>query len=146
MRAFSVLHADSFSFSPPCSVYSFLQRITTIVLLVLYLFSIILSLLFLHICLLSTFRQRIQFTRVLLINSRIQTMDIKLLLFKFVYLSSFCMDFILCVCVCAVPKILLFYVFKNILYSIPRWKYSSIYDVSSCIGWKWLIGSCMSVW
>ncbi len=59
---------------------------------------------------LSTLRQRIQFTRALLINSGTQTMDVKLWLYKFVYLSSFCMAFFsVCVCV-SVPDHCLLYI------------------------------------
>lgn len=96
------------------------------------------SLFVLHICLLSTCRQRIQFTRVLLINSRIQTMDVKLLLFKFVYLSSFCIFSSLCMCV--YPRSF-FLIFLFYLTSLIR-----NIAIFSCIGWKLLIYSCLGIW
>lgn len=89
----------------PWSSWNLLSISIISILFILHLLSIISALLLLHLwlicCLsLSTLRQRIQFTRALLINSRTQTMDVKLWLYKFVYLSSFCMAFFLCVCVC----------------------------------------------
>lgn len=93
-----------------------------------------------------TFRQRIQFTRVLLINSRIQTMDVKLLLFKFVYFSSFCMVFfsvrVMCV---SVPKVLIFHIFQPLLFFYLT-SLNQNMAIFSRIGWTWLNSSIWVLW